>query len=193
MSLQNRGGMVPVGERGAALCSLNYSPNISFSRLCFTQASVPAPIRGFPQTLYSWSCSTEQSPTKPQRKKKKKHISQVQGGQTLTYVPHIRTGYRYERINLRNLSFHVRSAYVYALVWHMSHFSYNLWVTRGIRPILIELDIYFLLLKAQSLPKKKQESVENFYLYQIEQKGTFPPGISPPFFYSYSPLLSRSG
>lgn len=115
-------------------------------------------------------------------KRKKKHISQVQGGQTLTYVPHIRTGYRYERINLRNLSFHVRSAYVYALVWHMSHFSYNLWVTRGIRPILIELDIYFLLLKAQSLPKKKQESVENFYLYQIEQKGTFPPGISPPFF-----------
>lgn len=114
--------------------------------------------------------------------KKKKHISQVQGGQTLTYVPHIRTGYRYERINLRDLSFHVRSAYVYALVWHMSHFSYNLWVTRGIRPILIELDIYFLLLKAQSLPKKKQESVENFYLYQIEQKGTFPPGISPPFF-----------
>lgn len=109
-------------ERGDSLCFLNYSPNISFSRLYFTQASVPAPIWGFPQTLHSWCCSTEHSPGKPQRKKK--HISQVQGGQTLTYVLYIRTEYRYESINLRDLSFHVRSAYVYALTWHMSHFSY---------------------------------------------------------------------
>lgn len=43
-------GMVLVGERGAALCSLNYSPNISFSRLCFTQASVPSEASPRPLT-----------------------------------------------------------------------------------------------------------------------------------------------
>lgn len=126
--------------------------------------------------------------------KKKKHISQVQGGQTLTHVLYIGTGYRYESINLRGLSFHVRSAYVYALVLaHVTFFIHNLWVTRGIRPILIELDIYFLLLKAQSLPKKKQESGKFLSVSNRAEMNFSTWDISTYLSFSYSPLLSEAG
>jgi len=116
MRLQNRKGEE---ERGDALCFLNYSPNISFSRLCFTQASVPASLRPFTHG------APQQNILQQNLKEKRKKAHQSGSGWTDSNLCAVYT-YRievWESINLRNLSFHVRSAYVYALVWHMSHFS----------------------------------------------------------------------
>lgn len=113
-----------MGKRGAALCSLNITVLTFLSLDYVSRFRLPyqLPSEASPRPL---THGPVQQNILQQNLKEKKHISQFEGGQILTYIYwYIRTGYRYESINLRGLSFHVRSAYVYASVWHMSHFSY---------------------------------------------------------------------